>query len=1020
MPKNLENTKLRKHTMFKKTKLNRIAIAVAMSVGMSSAAMAQVTSSGMSGQIVGPNGNPAAGTEVKVTHVPTGTVKVVTVNSAGTFNLRGLRVGGPYTVELDSATFADQTINDVYLELGDTFSINRALENEENIERISVTASQLSSTAFGKIGPSASFDLSTLENAPAINRDLTDIIRIDPRVYVDEGGNGGIQCAGKSPRFNSLTVDGVRMNDLFGLNSNGYPTERMPFSYDAIESVAVEIAPFDVIYGGFSACNISAVSKSGTNEVHGSVFYEYGSNSLRGDSLEGDTVNIGDYDQNTYGFTIGAPLIKDKLFIFAAYEKLDGVNLFDRGAIGSGAVNEVNITQDELDEIVRISNELYNYDPGSIPTSMDHEDEKLLVKLDWNISDKHRASFTYNYNDGNNFTESDGDSDEFEFSNHLYERGAEMKSLTGVLYSDWTDKFTTEIRLSRTELDNRQNSVGGDGTPGGNDFGEIQIYTDDVTVYIGSDDSRQANDLDWNANSLMFRGNYYADNGHTFTFGYEQDSLDVFNLFVQHTETEMRFYGGIDSFEAGLPGAIYYNYAISGELDDAAADWGYTNHSAYMQDEFYLTDDLTVVAGLRYDWTTTSDAPAENSDFVAEYGFSNSTNLDGVGLLQPRVGFNYTLSDSTEIRGGLGLFSGGNPNVWMSNNFSNTNTTQVGARGRDHGYTDGSRSLFDSDIVWVNTEEGVTAGPGYSIPSELDADVDAGEGSNFELNYLDPDFDMPSEWKLSAGLTHETESEFILSADLLVSFSKNQAMTFAAQLEEAGFNDEGYIQYSDDKMDAFVLTNSNETSVSYSLTGTLEKSWESGVRLFAGYTYNHAEDTQPMTSSVAFSNYQYRAFTNPNEDVSSLSDWNIAHRFTADLSYTVELFDGLNTRFNLYAVAQSGSPYSLTRDDGNSIFGYTPYIDSNSVLPIGGERNGEEAPWWSKVDISVRQDIPAFSEGHTASISFVVDNFTNMLNDNWGILEETNSTVTIGTSNPVYRDGDASLWEARIGFDYKF
>ena len=148
-------------------------------------------------------------------------------------------------------------------------------------------------------------------------------MRIDPRIYVDEGGSNGIQCVGKSPRFNSLTVDGVRMNDLFGLNSNGYPTERMPFSFDAIAGVSVEIAPFDVIYGGFSACNISAVSKTGTNEVHGSAFYDFGSDSLRGDSLEGDDITLGGYTEKRYGFTVGAPLIKDKLFIFAAYEKLE-------------------------------------------------------------------------------------------------------------------------------------------------------------------------------------------------------------------------------------------------------------------------------------------------------------------------------------------------------------------------------------------------------------------------------------------------------------------------------------------------------------------------------------------------------------------------------------------------------------------------------------------------------------------------------------------------------------------------
>ncbi|HAW54627.1 MAG TPA: cell envelope biogenesis protein OmpA, partial [Hyphomonas sp.] len=192
-----------------------------------------------------------------------------------------------------------------------------------------------------------------------------------------------------------------------------------------------------------------------------------------------DDITTGEYDETRYGFGVGGPIIKDKLFFFAAYEKLDGVNLFDRGAIGSGAVNEVNITQAEVDEIRNIAMELYGYDPGTIPSSADNSDEKILVKLDWNISNDHRASFTYNWNDGFNIAQSDGDSDELEFSNHLYERGAELTSYAGSLYSDWTDNFSTEVRLAYSELDNRQISVGG------TDFGEITIETDDVDVYLG-------------------------------------------------------------------------------------------------------------------------------------------------------------------------------------------------------------------------------------------------------------------------------------------------------------------------------------------------------------------------------------------------------------------------------------------------------------------------------------------------------------------------------------------------------
>eukprot|EP01093_Parvamoeba_rugata_P017313 TRINITY_DN68_c0_g2_i3.p2 TRINITY_DN68_c0_g2~~TRINITY_DN68_c0_g2_i3.p2 ORF type:complete len:1008 (+),score=276.80 TRINITY_DN68_c0_g2_i3:77174-80197(+) len=1007
--------------MYSSAKLSRIAAAVALTVGMSTTAMAQVTSSDLNGQIFGPNGNPAPGTVVKVTHVPTGAVKTVTVNSAGTFNMRGLRVGGPYTVEIDSDKYADQTIGDIYLELGEAATIQRTLQDEADYENIVVTASQVGSLAFGQTGPSANFDLATLQQAPAINRDITDIVRIDPRIYVNEGGSGGIQCVGKSPRFNSLTVDGVRMNDLFGLNSNGYPTERMPFSYDAIEGVSVEIAPFDVIYGGFSACNISAVSKTGTNEVHGSAFYDYGSDSLRGDSLEGDDVNLGSYTEKRYGFTFGAPLIKDKLFIFAAYEKLEGANTFDRGAIGSGAINEVALTQEQLAQIQSVSQSLYNFDAGSTPLSIPNEDEKLLVKLDWNINESHRFAFTYNYNDGNNFSESDGDADEFELSSHLYERGAELESFVGVLYSDWTDKFSTEIRVSRTELDNLQRSMYGDGNPGGNDFGEIKIElgnetpddsSDDLTVFLGSDDSRQANDLDWEGVSLMFRGNYYFDNGHALTFGYESDKLDIYNLFVQHSETSILF-ESLDDFVNGTNAEIEYGHAYSGNLLDRAAEWGFTSHSTYAQDEFYLTDDLKVVAGLRYDWITTSDKPVENAEFVAENGYSNTANLDGISLLQPRIGLNYTLSDSTELRGGVGLFSGGNPNVWMTNNYQNTNV--VGGEV-DGFYAD----LFDGSINWVNTEDGVTAGPGYSVPSDLDDAMTSGTGSNFESNNLDPDFEMPSEWKISAGMTHITDDDYVFNFDLLVSVTQNQAMIKYVGIEAVGTTDAGYTDYDSVGYGSLELTNSDEDSVSYSLTATMNKSWDNGISLTGGYSYNHAEDVQPMTSSVAFSNFQYRAFTDPNEEVSSLSDWNIEHRLTADLRYSTELIDGYKTVFSAYAVAQSGRPYSLTIS-GNSAYNYTPYLDGNNVLPIGAERNDETSPWWVKMDVAVRQDIPAFHEDHSAQVSFIIDNFTNFLNDDWGILEEVNyNTASLGSSSPESRQGDASLWEMRVAVNYRF
>ena len=301
--------------------------------------------------------------------------------------------------------------------------------------------------------------------------------------------------------------------------------------------------------------------------------------------------------------------------------------------------------------------------------------------------------------------------------------------------------------------------------------------------------------------------------------------------------------------------------------------------------------------------------------------------------------------------------------------------------------------------------------------------MDSGVGRNFEPNNLDPNFEMPSEWKISAGLTHITDDDYVFNFDALVSITQDQAMVKYKGIEVVGVTEDGYADYERTGLGSLELTNSSEKSTSYSLTATMNKAWDNGISLVAGYNYSHAEDVQPMTSSVAFSNFQYRAFTNPNEEVSSLSDWNIKHRLTLDLRYTTQFFDGYDTTFSMFALAQSGKPYSFTlsQDDGNSIFGFTPFLGSNNVLPVGAERNDEESPWWAKVDIAVRQDIPAFNKDHTAQVFFIVDNFTNMLNDDWGILEETSfNTATVGATNPERRRGDASLWELRVGVNYRF
>ncbi len=997
-------------------KLTQFGAIALLLLALPVAGFAQATSGSVRGTVVSPSGTPESGASVTITDTRTSASSSATTNADGTFNVSGLAIGGPFEIRVATSEYKSALVTDVYTSLSEAADFNITLESGA-IEEIVVTASQDFRVGAVALGPNATFDLKQLQAAPAINRNITDVIRADSRIYVDEsrGDINAVQCAGKNSRFNSLTVDGVRMNDSFGLNSNGYPTERMPFSYDAINQVAVEMAPFDVTYGGFSACSINAVTKSGRNDFFGSAFYDFTNDSLRGDSLEGDPIRSGSYDEDRYGFTFGGPIVRDKLFFFAAYEKLNGANLFDRGPIGSGAVNEVNVTQAELDEIVNIAQTIYLYDPGSIPTSLDHEDEKFLLKLDWNISDSQRLAFTYTYNDGENFTESDSETTEFEFSNHLYERGAELNSYAGTLYSDWTDRFSTELRVSYLEINNRQLPVAG------TDFGEIRVELADVDVYLGADDSRHANKLDYDLGSFRLTGTYDFDR-HSLTAGIEREVLDIFNMFVQHVETEIRF-DGIQNFRDGFADAIYYNNAPSNIAEDAAAVWGYELNTVFAQDEFQIGDRWTFVAGLRYDWYTTDDAPPENADFVADYGFSNTATLDGEGLVQPRIGFTFDWTGDTTLRGGAGLYSGGNPNVWLSNNYSANNVQQFGQRGRSFGYTDGSRSLFDADVIYraVESNAPAGAGAGWGIQSELYDAVAAGVGDNFEINYLDPNFELPSEWKFALGLTHMFPSDYMFNVDFLFTRLQDSAIVVHGDIDQIGTDPDGYPIYDSVREASFALTNSNTDADALSFSLGLSKTFDNGFDFSVGYTYNDAEDVSPMTSSVAFSNYTNRAFFDPQEDVASLSNYNIEHRFTFTTTWRKTFFNRFPTIISLFGQTNTGRPYSYAFDGTASPYGFTPFLDFRTiVLEPGVARNSETGASWTKIDFRFDVGIPIFRDDDRLAFFMVIDNLTNLLNDDWGVLRQHAFPRTVAAGTPEPRIGDASRYEIRFGLKYDF
>lgn len=1022
------------------------ATAVALAIGLSAPAMANDTSSAIRGTITDPSGNAATGTVVTITHVPSGTKKTTTVNSSGVFSTKGLRVGGPYRITLDSDTLEDTQINDVYLSLGDVYPLDVTLRSAQSVERISVTGRVINALS-GSTGPGNNFTLTDIEDAPSINRDIKDVVRVDPRISVNESGGNAIQCAGGNPRFNSLTVDGARMNDNFGLNSNGYPTTRMPFSFDSIGEISVELAPFDVQYGGFTSCNINAVTKSGDNEISGGFFYDYTSDSFKGDSLEGDDISTGDFDKKTYGFNVGGALIEDKLFFFTSYEKLDGAQIFNYAPLDNGRIDQATI-----DRIRDISINNYDYNPGTIVPSMPVEDEKLLVKIDWNINENHRANFVYNYNDGFELSQSDGGSSRLSLSNHFYERGAELQSYVASLYSEWSDEFSTEMRVGYSKLDNRQISL--DQESG---FGEIRIDAGDVDVYIGPDDSRQSNKLEYDNLSLKLAGTYYLED-HEIYFGYEYESLDVFNLFVQHSQTETRF-GSIDDFETGTNARVYYGNASSHNPNDAAGEFEYALNTLYVQDTYTLSDyDLTLTYGLRYDWYTSDDVPTHNQNFEDRYGFSNQQNLDGVDLLQPRFGFNWEATDQLEVRGGFGLYSGGNPNVWISNSYSNDGIRNIQFNTK-------GLQILGPDAIDFNG----SGRPGYDVPQSLYDAVGSGT-ADASTNVTDPNFEIPSEWKYALGSTYTTEDEYVLMADLLISRKQDSAIIRNLADEKVSTAPDGrpvYDSVNHSRNSDLLLTNVDGNDAKSTIVSlSMNKSYDNGVKVSASYAYSDVKDVHPMTSSVAFSNYHNIAVVDPENPVLSTSNYEIPHRFTLSVSYSHEFIDGYQTKFSVFGQANEGRPYTYSFDSDTRGLGFNDssrqllYVPlENDPLVVYGEdfdlaafnnfieseglkrgeimgRNTLQSDWWVKFDLKIEQEFAGFSPDHKASAYLTIKNVGNLLNDDWGVLKQgsflqgaVTATVTddnkysyneFNNPSPQSRVTDPSLWEMKLGVRYKF
>lgn len=1067
----------------KRTQLFNLCFALALlaSIGalLAPAASAQETTATIRGTIVDAANSPVAGAKVEVLDQRTGNIRTFTANDDGVFLATRLSPGGPYLVIVDDR----QTVSVENLAVADIYSLKI---NMDPADQISDVVSVVAARDFVEVatGPAATFDSFQVETAVAFNRDIVDIYGLDPRLNIDNEDDGfEINCAGKHPRFNSVTLDGVGQNDRFGLNSNGYSTAvGMPFPYDAIAQLAVELAPADVTYGGFSACTINAVTKSGTNEFHGSVFYEYTDDSLRGTKLGGlpDDFGTPPFDSSKTGFSLGGRVLKDKLHFFAAYEDTDAPRFLARGYAGSGnGVERPWLSQADYNRIDSIATSVYNYQTGGQLGDGVQQEDKRMVRVDWNPATRHNAALIYNFYDGFQDRDSDGDSNEFEFANHSYVKGAKSETTTAKVSSQWSDSFSTEFFVSQNSMDDSQVTVGP------KDFAEFQIYIGSDIVYIGADDSRQANALNTDTdyakvNAQMLRGQ------NVFTAGYEIEKNTIFNQFVQHARGgEYRFFddsgsnpaycaaltaqgrfddpgcslSGIDRYELGRPSRIYYGSG-GGTNDpaDAAANFSNTLNSVYLQDEIFFDDrNLTLVAGLRYEFFTSSDRPVFNPAFAAANGgLRNDANIDGLSLLMPRFGVTWSPKPRLSVRGSIGRYSGGNPNVWISNAWSNDGVTNVQLQIRPSG------SILDGSIPLTGPN------PGYDIPQELFdavARTTVANANNSFLVLIDPDYKQPSEWKYSAGATYRFDNGYQVDVDYLHTELVDSAYYVDVSQDIVGTTLAGgpiyrYVRGRDN----FMLTNSSFDASADILSVLAMKRWDNGFDASLGYAYTDGDDISPMTSAVAGSNFDNTALIDINNPRPGRSNYVVPHRFSLRASYGREFFEGLDTRFTLYAVAQSGQPQSFAMSgsdlEGDGFFGrhlvYVPtgpsdpnvvfadgfptqaffdWVNREGFRPGFVPRNDTFAKWSNRVDIGVHQDFPVGK--FDGRVFAKVYNLGNLINNDWGKVYDAvffTPRVIDASVNAagqyVYEDFNErsvtdllearSLWQARIGLEFRF
>ncbi|WP_316821196.1 carboxypeptidase regulatory-like domain-containing protein [Pedobacter gandavensis] len=1055
----------------KKSLLFKVAVIIFAFVGFISNANAQVTTSNLNGIVADAKG-PLPGATIVAVHNPTGTRYTASSNTDGRYNFVNINTGGPYTVTASYIGYKVEKIEGVYLKLGETFTLKIKLsEGGQNLEEVQVVGKNSTVLNSKRTGASTTIGKKQIEEMPTLSRSLSDITRLTPQA-------NGNSFAGSNNRFNNITIDGAVNNDVFGLSANGTPggpAGTQPISLDAIQEVQVVIAPYDITQGSFTGGGVNAITRSGTNTVEGSAYF-YGRNqNTIGKSVDGLNTKATEFYNTTFGARLGAPIIKDKLFVFASVEatRVKQPTTFNAGDPGSV------LSIADAQRIANFAQTTYGYDVGAFnEVQTQTQSNKFLVRLDWNINDKHQLTLRNNYVDAfdDNLSRS---ASSFRFGNNGYRFKNTQNVSILELRSRFNQTLSNNLIIGYSRI--RDSRV-----PNGSLFPQITINNLNgvagQSASLGTERSSAANELDQDI--FEFTDNFKIFAGkHTFTVGTHNEFFKFRNLFINNANGYWQ-YNNVDDYINQKPNRVQAAYSIVPGDNRPAAAFSAAQLGFYFQDEIEVADNFKLTAGLRVDVPLFFDKPLYNPLVASAFPGYNTAKLpSGQILVSPRMGFNWDVTgDRTmQVRGGLGLFTGRVPFVWMANQFTNS--------GMLYGSVD---------------QTATTTVPIAFVPDPNKQNTAGTPGKTYEVNLLSDKFKLPQVLRYSLGTDIKLPGGILATLDGIysktinnVNYSniniKGRTGTLAPNLSGGQDTRPTYGGKVDATFTNVLLLDNTSEGSSYSLTAQLSKSFNFGLSAMVAYNYGKSQDVNSGASSTAFSNWQFLQIVNdPNNAPVAYSNFDLRHRVIGSLSYGVNYGKNktFGTTFSMFYVGKSGSPFTylyfgdLNGDGANqndlmyvprnaSEIKLVPYYARNSanqVIVTPGtatpaeqwaaldnyisndpylskhrgeytERNGARMPWEHQFDVRVMQDLGGMIHGTKNRLQLSVDiiNVGNLLNKDWGrkyfVSNSANTLINYNTTqasdrgfnfkapstgSPYSVSGFDSRWQAQIGLRYIF